>query len=101
VCGVISSYCAELPQCNWRGDNSKIKAWLQDSFKCNAVQTEVLQVEEMKVLRKLFSVSEGIPKRPKKSEFIFFCLNLSVLENVGENLVVEHKISENIYNLLQ
>lgn len=33
---------------------------------------KALQVEEIKVLHKLFSVSEGIPERPKKFQLIFF-----------------------------
>lgn len=33
---------------------------------------KALQVEEIKVLHKLFSVSEGIPERPKKFQVIFF-----------------------------
>lgn len=68
----ISSYSVELLQCNQREDNSKIKVWLQDSFKCNTVQTEAFPVEDIKVLCKLFSVSEGIPERPKKLEVVFF-----------------------------
>lgn len=95
----ISFYFVELLQCSQRADNSKIKAWLQYSFKCNTVQPEALQVEDIKVLHKLFSVSEVIPERPKKSSFFCLC-NLDVLENAGENLLVEHQISENIYDLL-
>lgn len=51
---------------------------------------KALQVEEIKVLHKLFSVSEGIPERPKKFQviFFFFCLyNLGALENAGENVL--------------
>lgn len=60
---------------------------------------KALQVEEIKVLHKLFSVSEGIPERPKKFQVIFFfsCpYNLGALENSGEN-VLSIKLVKNIW----
>lgn len=59
---------------------------------------KALQVEEIKVLHKLFSVSEGIPERPKKFQLIFFFFfscpyNLGALENSGEKCL-KHEIGE-------